>query len=155
VRRYETILVLRSDLPETQLKDTLRRFEGVLTAGGAHVLATEDWGVREMAYKIRREQRAQYFRLDYVASAAAVNELERNLKLSDVVLRYLSVVTDVRPDLSKLKEQTSASAQSQALAPQTTGESVATVGEDKAQATDAQAEQVEPSMAAESGVEQN
>ncbi len=158
MRRYETIVVLRSDLPETQLKDTLKRFEGALAVGGGHLLTTEEWGVREMAYRIRREQRGQYFRLDYVAPAAAVNELERNLKLSDAVLRYLSVVVDVKPDLPKLKELAQASAQAaQAAAPQATAETAAATGEAQAQVTDAapQSEQGEPSAAAQGGVEQN
>jgi small subunit ribosomal protein S6 len=157
VRRYETIVILRPDLVETQLKDTLKRLEGVLATSGGHLLVTENWGLREMAYRIRREQRGQYFRLDYVAPAAAVNELERNLRLSDVVLRYLSVMTDAKPDVAALKQQAQGRAQAQVAEPEVTTKEAAAVSESPAQTAEAasESEGVESPVTSEGGVEQN
>ncbi len=157
MRRYETIIVLRPDLIEAPLKEALKRFESVVATDGGQLLLTEEWGTREMAYRIRREHRGQYFRLDYVASAATVNELERNLKLSDAVLRFLSVVTDTSPDLAKLKEQAQAR-QTEAAQAQSAAETAAVARDESqppASEAEAQPREQESSVANESGVEQN
>jgi small subunit ribosomal protein S6 len=104
LRRYETIFILRPDLGENQIQETIKRFEGVVGAGGGETIETEEWGSRELAFQIRGERRGYYVRLDYAAGAAVVNEIERNLKLQDTVLRYLSVMTDPEPDVAKARD---------------------------------------------------
>ncbi len=104
MRRYETLFILRSDQGESQIKDTIRRFEGIITAGGGDVIEADEWGSRELAYRIKGEHRGYYVRLDYAASSAVMNEVERNLKLQDSVLRYLSVLLDAEADVAKARE---------------------------------------------------
>ncbi len=104
MRRYETLFILRPDLGEAQIKDIIKRFEGLATAGGGELIETEEWGFRELAYHIKGERRGYYVRLDYAADAATMNEIERNLKLQDTVLRYLSVLVDVEVDVAKARE---------------------------------------------------
>jgi small subunit ribosomal protein S6 len=94
LRRYETIFILRPDLGESVQKDTIRRFEGIVGASAGEIIETEEWGFRELAYYIKGERRGFYVRLDYGGSGTTMNEVERNLKLSDSVLRYLSVLVD-------------------------------------------------------------
>jgi len=101
VRRYETIFILRPDLGETQTKETIKRFEGVVGSNGGELIDTDEWGGRELAYRIKGERRGYYVRLDYVAPEAATHEVERNLKLADNVLRYLSVLVDADTDAAK------------------------------------------------------
>jgi small subunit ribosomal protein S6 len=103
VRRYETIFILRSDLGEAQIKESIRRFEGILAGSGGELIETDEWGSRELAYNIGRERRGHYVRLDYAAPGTAMNELERNLKLADDVLRYLSVLVAPEADAAKLR----------------------------------------------------
>jgi small subunit ribosomal protein S6 len=105
VRRYETIFILRSDLGETQVKDSIRRFEGLVATGGGEMLETDEWGFRELAYRIHNERRGYYVRLDYAAPGPVMNEVERNLKLSDSVLRYLSVLLDPEVDTAKVRAE--------------------------------------------------
>jgi small subunit ribosomal protein S6 len=94
LRRYETILILRPDLGESLQKESIRRFENIVRNSGGEVIETEEWGFRELAYHIKGERRGFYVRLDYGGNGAAMNEVERNLKLSDSVLRYLSVLVE-------------------------------------------------------------
>ena len=94
MRRYETIFILRPDLGEPAQKEAIKRFEGFVASSGGDLIDTEEWGFRELAYRIKGEQRGFYIRLDYGGSGATMNEVERNLKLSDSVLRYLSVLSD-------------------------------------------------------------
>ncbi|HEY2524857.1 MAG TPA: 30S ribosomal protein S6 [Candidatus Binataceae bacterium] len=105
MRRYETIFILRSDLGEPQVKDSIKRFEGLVGAGGGELLETDEWGFRELAYRIHNERRGYYVRLDYAADGAVMNEVERNLKLSDSVLRYLSVLLDPEVDTAKVRAE--------------------------------------------------
>jgi small subunit ribosomal protein S6 len=105
VRRYETIFILRSDLGESQIRDNIKRFEGLVTAGGGDLLETDEWGMRELAYHIRNERRGYYVRLDYAANGTVMNEVERNLKLSDNVLRYLSVLVDAEVDAAAARAE--------------------------------------------------
>ncbi len=108
MRRYETIFVLRPDLGETQTKETIKRFEGLVASGGGELIETDEWGVRELAYKIERERRGYYVRLDYAAPGAVMNEIERNLKISDSVLRYLSVQVALDADAAALRAEVEA-----------------------------------------------
>ena len=105
MRRYETIFILRSDLGETQVKDSIKRFEGLVATGGGEMLETDEWGFRELAYRIHNERRGYYVRLDYAATGPVMNEVERNLKISDSVLRYLSVLLDAEVDTAKVRAE--------------------------------------------------
>ena len=99
MRRYETIFILRPDLGEPAQKEAIKRFEGFIASSGGDLIDTDEWGFRELAYRIKGEQRGFYVRLDYGGSGATMNEVERNLKLSDNILRYISVLAseDVDP----------------------------------------------------------
>jgi small subunit ribosomal protein S6 len=103
VRRYETIFILRPDLGESAQKDAIKRFEGIVGTSGGDLVETEEWGFRELAYRIKGERRGFYVRLDYGGNGATMNEVERNLKLSDGVLRYLSVLVDEAADMATVR----------------------------------------------------
>ncbi|HUO03780.1 MAG TPA: 30S ribosomal protein S6 [Candidatus Binataceae bacterium] len=104
MRRYETIFVLRADLGDPQVKEITKRFEGIVASGGGEVVETDEWGARELAYRIKGERRGVYVRLDYVSPGPVMNEVERNLKISDSVLRFLSVMIDADADAAKARE---------------------------------------------------
>ena len=116
MRRYETIFILRSDLGEARINENIRRFEGIIASSGGELIETDEWGSRELAYNIGRERRGHYVRLDYAAPGAAMNELERNLKLADDVLRYLSVLVAPEADAAKLRSEVQSRKQKQAEA---------------------------------------
>jgi small subunit ribosomal protein S6 len=93
-RRYETMIVLRTDLQEAGVKEQAERIRKLLETQGAVVAGIHEWGLRELAYVIQKERRGYYLLVEYTGSAAAVAELERTLKLSDVVLRFVSIRQD-------------------------------------------------------------
>jgi small subunit ribosomal protein S6 len=88
------MVVLRADLQEAGVKEQLERLRKLLENNGAAVEAVHEWGNRELAYEIQKQRRGFYALFNYISSAAAVAELERQLKLSDVVLRFVSVRRD-------------------------------------------------------------
>jgi small subunit ribosomal protein S6 len=108
VRRYETIFILRPDLGENQVKQSLKRVEDIVANGGGELIETDEWGVRELAYRIKHERRGYYVRLDYVATGAVMNEVERNLKLMDESLRHLSVLVQEEADAAQLRGEVEA-----------------------------------------------
>jgi small subunit ribosomal protein S6 len=105
LRRYETIFILRPDQGEPQIKDAIKRYESFVTQGGGELIETEEWGIRELAYRIKGERRGYYVRMDYVSDGAAMNEVERNLKLADNILRYLSVMLEPDSDPARAREE--------------------------------------------------
>ena len=93
-RRYETMIVLRVDLQEAGVKEQAERVRKLLDAHGATIAGIHEWGLRELAYLIQKERRGYYLLAEYTATAPAVAELERTLKLSDAVLRFVSIRQD-------------------------------------------------------------
>lgn len=96
VRKYESVVVMHPDLGEAGSKEFTERIRAILESGGAQISNVEEWGLRELAYRIEKEIRGVYVLFEYEAEHAAVMELERQLKLSDRVLRFLSVRKSTR-----------------------------------------------------------
>jgi small subunit ribosomal protein S6 len=90
-RRYESMIVFRADLQEAGTKEQIERVRKQLEGQGAEISGLHEWGMRELAYDIGKERRGFYVLVEYLSTSAAVAELERNLKLSDAVLRFVSV----------------------------------------------------------------
>ena len=105
MRRYETIFILRPDLGEAVQKDSIKRFENIVRSSGGEIIETDEWGFRELAYTVKGERRGFYVRLDYGGNGATMNEVERNLKLSDSILRYLSVLIDRDMEPSEVRAE--------------------------------------------------
>jgi small subunit ribosomal protein S6 len=140
VRRYETIFILRPDLGDSAQKDAIKRFEGIVGTTGGDLVETEEWGFRELAYRIKGERRGFYVRLDYGGSGATMNEVERNLKLSDGVLRYLSVLVDESADMATVRSDIEARQKRAAEAKAATEARMAAFAADRAAAAEAAAE---------------
>jgi len=91
---YETLTILRPELPETRLKEICTWMQGIVENGQGKILQVDEWGMRNLAYRIQKQKRGYYVRLEYDASPAALQELERNFRLSEDVMRFLSIVRD-------------------------------------------------------------
>ncbi len=89
---YETLTILHPDLAEARVKEVLTWMQQLVENGQGKVLQVEEWGMRDLAYRIQKQRRGYYVRLEYEATPAALQELERNFRLSEDVLRFLSIV---------------------------------------------------------------
>jgi small subunit ribosomal protein S6 len=94
MRCYEHTLIARQDLSPQQAQALADTYSAVLTEHGGEVTKTEYWGLRSLSYRIRKNRKGHYLHLNVRASAAAIAELERQERLSDDVLRYLTVKVD-------------------------------------------------------------
>ena len=150
MRRYETIFILRPDQGDPQIKEAVKRYSGIIATGGGEVVEAEEWGLRELAYRIKGERRGSYIRLDYVGDGAVMNEVERNLKISDAVLRFLSVMVEREADPAKAREEIEA--RNRRLAEQRAAAEARAAALAQAQADRAAAEANATAQAAGSGV---
>lgn len=89
---YETLCVFHPELPEPRVKELAAWMQKVVENGQGTVLKVEEWGMRDLSYRIKKQRRGYYIRLEYDSAPAALKELERNLRLNEDVLRFLSVV---------------------------------------------------------------
>ncbi len=88
---YETILIVRPDIEDSAVKAMAEKLEGLLSDGGGHVLDREDWGSRKLAYPIAKHLRGHYVRMSYLAPAEIIDELERRMRLNEMVVRFMTV----------------------------------------------------------------
>ena len=90
MRPYETLVVLRTDLGEEAAR-LLSRFESVISNQGGTIDENRDRGVRDLAYPIGKQKQGHFHLLEYQAEPQVVKELERNLRIVEGVLRFVSV----------------------------------------------------------------
>jgi small subunit ribosomal protein S6 len=93
VSAYETLFVVHPE-KGSRMKEFVERFKKIIEAQGGSLSQVDDWGVRDLAYKIEKQGRGYYTLLRFEGTGPAVQELERNLKLTDGILRYLTVRYD-------------------------------------------------------------
>ena len=90
---YETLFVVHPE-KGLRMKEFVEKFSKVLEGQGVSAPQVDEWGVRDLAYRIEKQNRGSYTLLRYRAIGRAVEELERNLKLTDGILRYMTVRAD-------------------------------------------------------------
>jgi small subunit ribosomal protein S6 len=91
---YEHVMIARQDLSNTQAESLIEHFGTVLTDNGGTLVDFEYWGVKTMAYKINKNRKGHYAFLRSDAPAAAVQEMERLMRLHDDVMRLLTIKMD-------------------------------------------------------------
>ncbi|MCG8470889.1 MAG: 30S ribosomal protein S6 [Desulfobacterales bacterium] len=92
MRRYETVFILDPDLGEEVRTQRYDKVKEIITAYKGAVVEFDDWGVRKLAYDIKKKSRGHYVRLDYCGDGALVAELERNFRLDDKFLKFMTII---------------------------------------------------------------
>lgn len=91
---YECVFIARQDIASTQVEGLVEQFSNILTENQGSVAKQEYWGLRNLAYRIKKNRKGHYVLLNIDAPADAVHEMERNMRLNDDVLRYLTTRVD-------------------------------------------------------------
>jgi small subunit ribosomal protein S6 len=91
VALYEHVFLARQDLTPQQVEALVEQYKGVIEAGGGSVGRVENWGLKSLTYRIRKNRKAYYTLMDITAPAAAINEMERQQRLSEDVLRFMTI----------------------------------------------------------------
>jgi small subunit ribosomal protein S6 len=88
---YENVFIARQDVSSAQVEALTDTFANLVTEHGGKVTKREYWGLRNLAYRIKKNRKGHYVLLNLDAPPVAVNELERNMRINEDVLRYLTV----------------------------------------------------------------
>jgi len=92
MKKYEIMYILKSTLEEAERKSQVEKLAKILTGNGAKITKTDEWGVRDLAYEIKKEKKGYYVVLKLEADVKALNEFDRLTKFDGNVLRYLITV---------------------------------------------------------------
>jgi len=112
---YESIFILRSTLNDEDVQKTVSKIEGVVKQGG-ELIATENWGKKRLAYEVMKEKKGIYVLLRFRAKGNLVAEIERNYRIDDNVIKFLTVKLDKKAiELLKKKETAAPSPQVEAV----------------------------------------
>lgn len=105
MRRYETILITHVDLSEDELSGLITRYGDIVTGQKGILVKVEKWGKRRLTYLIKKQARGFYILIDYAGVGAVVDELERNLKIDDKILKFMTVLKAGKVDPAVLEKE--------------------------------------------------
>ena len=88
---YEHIFMARQDVTSQQVEQMVEQYKAVLEEAGGKVEKTEMWGVKSLAYRIRKNRKAHFTLLNLDAPPAAVAEMERQMRINEDILRFMTI----------------------------------------------------------------
>lgn len=91
MRKMETLLLLSPELSVEERETILKTMDDVVVREGGKMLAVDQWGMRDLAYPVRKQMRGFYVRLEYAAPSPLVAELERIIRITDGIFKFLTV----------------------------------------------------------------
>ena len=102
---YESTFIVRHDMSTQQVESLAETVTNLIKENGGEVTKTEYWGLKTLAYRIKKNRKGHYYFFNVDAPPAAVRELERNLRLNEDVLRYMTVaVEELDPNPSPMMQ---------------------------------------------------
>lgn len=103
MRIYEEFFIVEPDTPEEQIDAFIDQIKGIITAGGGTVDKVDKWGRRRLAYKIEKFTEGYYVLIQFTASPDPVKDIEHRMRVTDMVLRWVTVRIDEK--LKKLAKK--------------------------------------------------
>ena len=141
MRRYETIVIVDPDLGEEQRGTVFDKIRELIPHMGGLLVEFDEWGGRKLAYEIKKKQRGYYVRMNYCGSGDLVSEMERQFRIEDRVMKYMTVLLDKEADMERIQEaMTQSKAEAEAAAAESKAKAEAAAAESKAKAEAAEAE---------------
>ncbi len=95
---YECVFIARQDISPVQVESLSEQFETVIKDHGGSIAKREIWGLRTLAYKIKKNRKGHYVLLNVDSAPAGLHEMERQMRLHEDVLRYLTVCVDTHDE---------------------------------------------------------
>jgi small subunit ribosomal protein S6 len=91
---YEHVLLARQDVSAQQVEELTAQLKGIIEQMGGKITKTEQWGVKSLSYRLRKNRKAHFTFMNLDVPPAVINEIERQERLNEDVLRYLTVRVD-------------------------------------------------------------
>jgi len=105
MRRYETIFIVRPNVAEDEIEAITSKATSTIEGDGGTIIRINNWGLKKLAYLIKKENQGYYVYVDYAGIPASVAEIERIFRIDDRLLKYLTVKLADSCDPEALKEQ--------------------------------------------------
>jgi len=100
MRHYENLVILKPTLTAEEIVGELKAIEEVITSNGAEIAATDDMGMRKLAYPIQKNERGYYYVIYYTVNPSAINEIERRFRINENLLRFMTVKYDSKKEVT-------------------------------------------------------
>ena len=105
MRRYETIFIVRPNVGEDEIEEISSKTTSIIEGDGGTIFRLNNWGLKKLAYLIKKENQGYYVFLDYAGVPKSIAEIERIFRIDDHVLKYLTVKLEDSCDPEVVKEQ--------------------------------------------------
>ena len=105
MRRYETIFIVRPNIAEDEIEAITGKATATIEGDGGTIFRINNWGLKKLAYLIKKESQGYYVYLDYAGIPVSVAEIERIFRIDDRILKYLTVKLSDSCDPEAVKEQ--------------------------------------------------
>lgn len=103
MRRYESLVILDPEMADEDIVGFTERFSTLIKTSGGEIIKIEDWGSKKLAYTVKKRDKGRYILFDFVGVPALIAEMERQYKISEEVIKFLSVKLDEDVDLEAFK----------------------------------------------------
>lgn len=104
MRRYEQIFILRPTVSEEEINQLIESTTSIITASGGSIIYLDHWGMKKLAYPIKKESQGYYVFCDCATTPAAISETERKFRIDEAVLKYLTVKIADDLDAAEIEE---------------------------------------------------
>ncbi|NDY72126.1 30S ribosomal protein S6 [Desulfobacter hydrogenophilus] len=92
MRKYETVFISDSDMSDQAREELLERVRSIIERENGILLNVDEWGLKKLSYEIKKKLRGYYVCLTYGGTGALVTELERNFRLSDFIMKFMTIL---------------------------------------------------------------
>ena len=144
MKRYETIVIIDPDLSKETEAPVLERVNDLIPQYKGVLIETDDWGIKKLAYEIKKKNRGHYVRLDFCGDGALVQEMERFFRIDDKIMKFMTVLLDEDADLETIQaEMAKKEAEAEPSPAPETEETVETQKDEEAEEADTQSQEAE------------
>jgi small subunit ribosomal protein S6 len=94
LNQYETVFICTPVLSEPQIKETVKKFKGLITSNGGELVHEEDWGMKKLAYPIQHKSTGFFYLFEFKSSPEFINKFEIEFRRDERVIRFMTVKLD-------------------------------------------------------------
>ncbi|MFH1672855.1 MAG: 30S ribosomal protein S6 [Pseudomonadota bacterium] len=105
MKRYETIFITHPDLADEEQQNVFVKVKDLIPKQGGTILKFDEWGLKNLAYEIKKQTRGYYTYIDYTGGAGLVKELERVMGIDDRIMKYMTVLTNEAFDPASIVQE--------------------------------------------------
>jgi small subunit ribosomal protein S6 len=105
MREYEILFIVNPECEDDRLKEVIEKFTGIVTRNGGEILKVDEWGRQKLAYEVGKFSKGNFVLLDFAGGPTLAAEVERNLRLDEQILKFLTVKLSDQVDPEKRRQE--------------------------------------------------